>query len=342
MAVLSLLAIFICATSPLLLTVADALPVVSLTTDCSQLAAKQQLLVRHQQQALSLRQCRVLSSPRKAEYSTSLNSVAIRRRHHHSHCHLDHQHKSLLHTHLDVAETIAGIKKATKAGAVVTKATEERHGHFRPKLDQQHRDFVAMAARVSGRSSKSVEKVLLKQLKQEYEAREQEQLEMLEPQTSLRDGGGLRVEQDNNELDPMAKTTLQILLNPKGKDHSMPVKEHIAKHNEPDEGDNNDNSDNRLILKHTKMTCSTSHHRHLTLDDSRSSNIEGHHRQQQHALKVIDRNPLNCLNNNRCTLETRLNLKTTPTIFYVPHQDDDALAMALGRFTQCAFMMIGN
>ncbi|KAG0342494.1 hypothetical protein BG000_004211 [Podila horticola] len=156
-----------------------------------------------------------------------------------------------------------------------------------------------MAARVSGRSSKSVEKVLLKQLKQEYEAREHEQPEMLEPQTSLRDGGGLRVEQDNNELDPMAKTTLQILLNPKGKDQSMP------------------------------MTCSTSHHRHLTLDDSRSSSIEGHHRQQQHALKVVDRNPLNCLNNNRCTLETSLNLKTTPTIFYVPHQDDDALAMAL-------------
>ncbi|KAG0356104.1 hypothetical protein BG005_004972 [Podila minutissima] len=148
MAVLSLLAIFFCATSPLLLATADALPVVSLTTACSQPATKQQLQIRHQQQAL---------------------------------------------------------------------------------------DFVAMAARVSGRSSKSIEKAFLEQLKQEYEAGEQEQLEMPEPQISLGDGGGLRVELDNNELDPMAKTTVKNLLGPKGRDQNTAAKGHIAKYNEPED-----------------------------------------------------------------------------------------------------------
>ncbi|KAG0091142.1 hypothetical protein BGZ92_001376 [Podila epicladia] len=182
-----------------------------------------------------------------------------------------------------------------------------------------------MAARVSGRPSNSIEKAFLKQLKQEYEAGEREQLEMPEPQMSLRDGGGLRVEMDNNELEPMAKKPLKNLLGPKDKDQNTVAKGHTAKHNKPEDGDNNDYRDNRLILKHTKMTSSISHRHH----GCRGGNIEDHHHQQQHALRVVDQKPLNCLNNNRCTMETSLNLKTTPTIFYVPHQDDDALAMAL-------------
>ncbi|KAG0040930.1 hypothetical protein BGZ82_005481 [Podila clonocystis] len=82
---------------------------------------------------------------------------------------------------------------------------------------------------------------------------------MPEPQISLRDGGRLRVDQDTSELDPMAKTALKLLLNPKGKDQHTAVKGHLAKHNEPEVGDNNDYRDNMLILKHTKMTTIREH-----------------------------------------------------------------------------------
>ncbi|KAI9242821.1 MAG: hypothetical protein BYD32DRAFT_402684 [Podila humilis] len=275
-AVLSLLAIVVCTTSPRLLTTADALPVLSLSEDFQ--PRSRPIVKQPQQQELTLRLRRVFSSPRPAEYGSSLNSVAFKRRHLHSHCHADHQHKSSAKTHSEVTEGAAGIKESVNAGAVAKKPTEERNGHFRPRLDQQHRDFVAMAARVSGKSSKSVEEALLKQLKQEDEAREHEQLEKPERRTS----------QDINT---------------------------------------ETNQDNRLILKHTKVTSSTN----PTLDDSYSSsnNIKGYHSQQQYALKLADQNSLECLNSNGCTMETNLSLKTTPTIFYVPHQDDDALAMAL-------------
>ncbi|KAF9391183.1 hypothetical protein CPB97_007303 [Podila verticillata] len=329
-AVLSLLAIIVCATSPQLLTAADALPVLSLSEDFQ--ACSQPIVKQPQQQELSLRLRRIFSSP-PAEYGSSLNSVAIKRRHLHSHCHADHQHKSSAQTHSELTEEVAGIKESSNAGAVAKKQAEERDGHFRPRLDQQHMDFVALAARVSGRSSKSVEKALLKQLRQEHEAREHDQLEKPERRTSQGDAGGLRAEQNNGEMDPMIKTTLKILPKPKGKGQSKAVKGHVAKHSEPEDRDINagTNQDNRLILKHTKMTSSTNHRHHPALDDSYSSsnNVKGDHSQQQHALKLVDQKSLKCLNNSRCTMETNLSLKTTPTIFYVPHQDDDALAMAL-------------
>jgi len=331
---MSLLAIIIYATSPQLLTAADALPVLSRSKDFQ--ACLQPIVNQPQQQELSLRLCRIIFSPSPAAYGTSLNSVAIKRRHDHSHCPPDHQHKSSAQTHSEVTERVAGIKESVNSRTVAKKPTEKRHGHFHPKLDQQHKDFVAMAGRVSGRSSKSVEKALLKQLGQEYEAREHEQLEEPKRRTSQRDGSGLQVEQDSSEMDPMTKTTLKILPKIKGKGQNTAVKGHVAKHNKPENGDvkTDTNQDNRLILKHTKMTSSISHRHHPTLDDSYSSsyNIKGYHDQQQHTLKLDNQKFLKCLNNNRCTMETNLSLKTTPTIFYVPHQDDDALAMALGRY----------
>ncbi|KAG0343488.1 hypothetical protein BG004_005282 [Podila humilis] len=110
--------------------------------------------------------------------------------------------------------------------------------------------------------------------------------------------------------------------------------------------------DGRLILKHSESTRASTHGHHHQHDNQqqhenqhRSKHKHKHHKdpslhkdvyhqqqqqQQQHTLKLpIQKQRLECLQKYSCSFETTSPFKEAPAIFYVPHQDDDALAMAL-------------
>ncbi|KAF9425371.1 hypothetical protein BGZ94_007589 [Podila epigama] len=226
-------------------------------------------------------------------------------------------------------------------------------------MDQQHYNFIEMASRVSGKSLEKIERSYLKRLDSDYSRRMRElgmakwrrqQQEQLGCPLDDRDG----VQEVDIPVTRKSQRILQRTNNMKATRERLSIdydendpgvegddkRENDDYYNETysDETEDSDsNSGNhehevsRQILKYSRTDHSSGHRSQDSLGTSGSNDVPSRMRHsQQNILKLSTQKPSKCLGINRCTIESTQVPKTTPAIFYVPHQDDDALAMALG------------